>query len=469
VRLHNYQIVAKNFLLERLYTHTGAGLWLGCGLGKSLCTLDAIHTMLSFGEVKRAIVVAPSRVIATSWPKEIKKWGYPLTWSWITGDEEEREEAFQAKPDIYFLGAENLAYRNLSDKSRVKRTQLIDWLLKRKLGADLVVVDEVTKFKNFSASRSKSLRKLIKPIPKRITLTGTPVANSLGDIFNQQLILDKGETLGQFIGAFRERFMRPCGFEDRQWEMRPDSIEPLKRLLAPWYLHQSALDHLDLPKVVHNEIDVVLPPKVLASYKLFVKEMFADFDANPIGTLTAGGRYNLCRQIASGNAYDDDGKAIAVHDAKLDALEDLFDELNGKPLLVGYWYDHEYKRIIERFPHAAVIRGGTSTRKTSEIMAKWKAGELKMLVAQASAISHGVDGLQEACSDLCWYTLTDQPEIRHQFEKRIERQGVRGDYIGIHYLLAVGTLDRTVKRTLDKKDATEQDVLRAVKQLRLEL
>lgn len=464
---HQYQIVARDFLLKRLTHDSGGGLWFEPGLGKTITTLDTLLAMYELGQVQRTLVIAPARVIATSWPKEIKNWGLPLTWGWLKGDDEERADVVASKPDIYFVGCENLALRTLSDETKAKRksSQMAEWLLKKGFKADLVVVDEVTKFKSWSAKRTKVLRKLLNNIPKRITLTGTPTPNSLGDIFAQQYVLDSGRTLSAYITHFRNRFMRSCGYEGREWEMRPEMVDTLLSLLAPFYMSGTALEHLDMPELVRNEIEVELPPKAVKIYKDMQKAMFAEIGEVGITAITGGSKYGLCRQIASGNAYDEDKQAIAVHDAKLDALEDLFEELNGKPLLVAYWYTHEYERILARFPHAAVIRSGVGPSKTQQIVADWQAGKVKMLLVQAGTISHGVDGLQKAGNDLCWYTLTDQPETWMQLERRIFRQGVQGNQVRIHYLLAKSTIDRTIYKTLMTKGATQADVMAAIMEL----
>jgi superfamily II DNA or RNA helicase len=470
MQLHEYQKAGRDFLLSRLERHSGAGLWFEPGLGKTVTTLDTITCLKHFYGYNKILIVAPARVITTAWPKEIKNWSLPLSWGWLKGDEEERRSVVADDPDIFFVGCENLALRNLSTetKAKWKNSQMAEWILKGKNmpPIDLIVVDEVTKFKSWSANRSKVLRRMLTKIPKRITLTGTPVPSCLGDIFAQQFILDAGETLSPYIGRFRERFMRQCGFENREWEMRPEMQDTLVDLLKPWYLSGSAIEHLDMPKLIENEIDVILPAKALAAYKSMEREMFAELDSDRVVAISGGGKYNLCRQIAGGNAYDEDKNQIAVHDAKLDALEDLYEELNGKPLIVAYWFQHEFERIQKRFPHAAVIRGGTTAAMTKSIIADWQAGKYKMLIGQASTISHGVDGLQKGCNDLCWYTITDQPEVRKQLECRIYRQGATGDQVRIHYLLAVSTLDRTIKRVLDANDATQRDVMEAVRGMR---
>lgn len=458
MRLHKYQVEACNFLFRKLTTDGGAGLWLEPGLGKTITSLRTIDTLRVFGVVDKVLIVAPARVIATSWTKEIDQWGIPVKTGWLKGDEKERQAVVDSNPDVYFVGCENLSYRVYQTKR--KTSQMAEWLMKSKIKFDLVLIDEVTKFKNWSASRSKVLRKLLPRIPYRITLTGTPSPNGLGDVFSQHYILDSGKTLTPYITHFRNRFMKPCGFENRQWEMRPDMVKPLQDLLAPWYMTGTALEHLDMPELIHNPIMVDLPDKAKKIYRDMQKELRAELENTELIALSGSGRYSLCRQIASGSAYDEDGNAVCVHDAKLDALEDLFEELNGKPLLVVYWYNHELDRLAKRFPLAAVING--ATKDITEVVANWQKGKIKMIIAQAGVISHGVDGLQKGCNDLVWFTLTDQPEVKFQLERRIYRQGVSGQ-VRIHYLLARSTLDKVVLDTHDKKECTQRDLMEAIK------
>ena len=472
MKLHDYQIEAKRFVMDSCLKKRGAGLWLDCGLGKTAVSLHAIKDMLDLGIAKSAAVIAPSRVITTSWPKEIEQWGLDLSWSWLGGDEEKRAKALSKPVDIHFVNTESFAIRNYSNspdsKRIVKLEQIPHWLKRIKWRPDLIFVDESTKFKAWDASRSKVLRSFLKHDPMVVTLTGTPMPNSMEDIFSQQFLIDRGATLSPYITHFRTRFMRSCGFEGRDWEMRPDKVDELNALLAPWYLHQSALDHLDMPELVLNEIDVHLPPAALKKYKQMEKEMFTELDAmpDPLVAMSGGSKYNLCRQMASGNVYDSEKNAYSVHDAKLEAIDALWEELNYKPLLVAYWYQHEYERLAKKFPMAQVINGSTSASKLKAIIAGWIAGTIPMIILQAGSASHGIDGLQKNGNDLVWYTLTDQPEVRYQLERRLFRQGVKGDQVRIHYLLAVSTIDKTVYRTLNLKSASEKDVIQAVKGFR---
>jgi superfamily II DNA or RNA helicase len=467
MKLRSYQTVARNFIVDRYKRYPGSGLWLGCGLGKTIVSLDAISLLKEYGAVKRVAVVAPARVIATAWPKEIRQWGLDLSWRWLTTHN--WDEAISAKPDILFIGCEDLALRQLSDESKAKRAkpQLAERLLKAKFNVDMIVIDEVTKFKSWSAARSKMLRKLVRHIPYRVTLTGSPTPNHLGEIFPQHFFLDNGETLTPYIGAFRDRYMRSCGFEGREWEMRPDMVDPLLEKLKPWYLCQEAVDHLEMPELIENTIEVQLPPAALKAYKAMEKQMYAELESgDSLVALSGGSKYNLCRQMASGVVYGEDKKVVHLHRAKLDALRDLYEEMNGRPLLVAYWFTHEGDAIEKEFPGCARIRGGTSTAQTVDIIRRWNSGELDMIVAQASTISHGVDGLQKGCNDLCWFTLTDNPDIWHQLKWRVYRPGNDGNSVRIHTLSAMSTLDRTVDKVIRSKAANQSDVLRAIRENR---
>jgi hypothetical protein len=186
--------------------------------------------------------------------------------------------------------------------------------------------------------------------------------------------------------------------------------------------------------------------------------MYVQLEEDELVAISGGGKYSLCRQIASGSAYDPDKNVVRIHDAKIEALADLLDELNGKPLLVAYCFEHELQALLRRWPKLVHLKNGQSI---TQIIADWRSGKTKMLAAQCQALSHGINGLQSA-NDICWFSQTDQPDTRQQLEARIYRQGVKGQ-VRIHYLIAKGTIEVKMKRTLDDKNATQRDVLEAVK------
>lgn len=445
MQLHSYQKVATKHLIEKVYTHEGAGLWLDPGLGKTAVTLHAIETLRLTEGVKRTLIVAPLRVILTSWPNEIAKWGFDFSHEIVQGPK--RLQALARPADIYLINVENVRW--------------LEGLLKG-YWFDLLVIDESTKFKNWSAQCTKSLRRMLPVIPRRITLTGTPVPNNLVDLFPQQFILDRGKTLGTTIGRFREQWCRTCGYEGRQYEVVPSLSHTLLDLVSPYYLRQEAVDHLDMPEVLRHEILVELPKPAMELYKKIEKEMVAEFEGNEAAALTPGSKYNLCRQIASGSFYGEED-VVSVHTAKVDALEDLIGELNGKSLLIGYCFRHEQMALAKRFKKMGFINGDTPAGESVKVLKAFSEGRLQLLAAQCQAMSHGVDGLQKNCSDVCWLSPTDQPEIRQQFEARVYRQGVGSNKVRFHYILANGTVDLKIKRVLDKKDSVQRDVLRSLK------
>lgn len=449
MRLHEYQIEASRFLIDKMKNPEmrSAGLLLDCGLGKTAVTLHTIKNLKLFYKFKKVLVVAPKRVCSTEvWPTEIDKWGLKLTTLTLDSNVRKRKSPFEGDPDICIISCDSL-----------------EWLSKQRISFDLIVVDEATKFKNWTAKRTKLLRRLLISIRHRVTLTGTPVPNSLGDFFSQQFILDSGKSLGTTLTSFRARYMQPCGFEMREWEIQPSKVQDLKDKLAPWYLHQAAVDHLDMPDLIRNVIRVELPPAARKTYTQMHRDMVAEIEGKQLAALHPGGRYGQCRQIASGAVYDPTGEVVDVHSAKLEAISELIEELNGKPLVVAYCFKHEASRLQAKFPKMQFINGSTSDASSRKVLNDFKSGRLKHLAVQCQSLSHGVDGLQTVCNDLCWMTLTDQPEIRHQLEARIYRQGSSGK-VRIHYLLVDRSVDGVIYRTLERKDATQADLLKALKE-----
>ena len=369
----------------------------------------------------------------------------------------------------------------------------MQWLIKQKLPRfEMLVVDESTAFKNWTAKQTKAIRKLAPLVRKSLILTGTPTSNSYENIFPQMFLVDDGETLGKTITGFRQKYMQRGGYENRQWIMRKDMIEPLKAAVAPQCLYMDAVSNLDMPDLIHNVIDVELPKKVAKAYKKLETDLYLELETvdpdvfeyaiggrailagKSVKALanSAGHKYTLCRQVANGGAYNENGEAEHVHDAKVDALEDLYSELNGKQLLVAYQFKHDLERLRKRFDERMWYLDGKETRSTtgskflSIVLEKWKKKEIGMLAVQCQSFSHGIDGLQEGCNDIAWFGLTDQPEVHHQFNCRIYRQGSSGGQVRIHYLVTKGTLDRLILRRLRDKAESQKSLLESLRGFR---
>jgi len=484
---HSYQKKAIKFAVERMV----AALFLDPGLGKTSIVLATFKILQKKGFIGKMFVVAPLRVCQMVWPKEAKKWkdfhGFRV--ELLHGPD--KEEALWREADIYVINPEGLSWLLgvhkvekvtvnkftkeetthvylVEDKKRIKALHLEDAML---------VVDESTKFKKSTSDRSKILKMVLKFFRRRYILTGTPVPNGLLDLFGQIYILDLGKTLGSYITSYRNTFFDPSGFGGYTWLPKEDTPKRIEKLLKPLAIRMEAADHLKLPKLILNDIYVDLPPAAWKVYKEMEKELFAQLDRGEIVTaLSAGAAAGKCHQIANGGIFREEylraeakirsERWIDLHEAKLDAVEDLIEEIGGKPVLVAYDYEHDLYRLKKRFgkdtPH---IGGGVSGKRAIEIEAAWNRGEIPVLLGHPASIGHGLN-LQEACQHIVWHSLTYDLEFYDQFVQRVLRQGNPHTRVFNHRIVARGTLDEMILLALAEKDGTQKRFLNALKSYR---
>lgn len=435
-------------------------MFLEPGLGKTICSLSIIEIAKLLSFASKTLVIAPLRVAQTVWQKEIREWGLDLKAVFVHGSKKQRFELLQKPADIYIITSDGVCWLDEEYPD---------------LWFDLVIIDESTKFKSWTAKRTKHLRHIVKRTFHRIILTGTPVPNTLGDIFPQHYMIDLGECLGESVTKFRSQYMQQSGYEFRSWEMRKDMVEPLKEKIAPQCLYLAARDHIKMPELVVNDIQIDLPPKARKAYEDMESELFAAMEdieeGKPLVATSAGAKYSLCRQIANGAAYSVDEMfgsrdVVYVHSAKLEALEDLYEDLNGKQLLVAYQFDHDLLRIREFFPKIRAINGKTTRKDLQSIIDNWTVGLEGILACQCQAMSHGLDGFQKGGSDICWFGVTDQPEVYTQLNARIYRQGAEGVQTRIHRLVVPKTVDMAIIERLKNKDTSQKALLDAIKEYR---
>lgn len=455
---HPYQQQAIDFLLSRIWLdgEMGASLQLDPGLGKTLISLETVHQLKQQGVVDKVLIVAPLRVIHNVWPRECAKWGYPFTISIVHGNPKKRLRALENRADLYLINREGVRW--LSNQPAPLRT------------FSLLLNDESTSFKNWMAKRTRALYRLLKRIPHRINLTGTPTPNSLEDWFAQQFIVDEGEALGRTIGFFREWAMRKdtSSYMGRAWVMDDRSVDEFYHRIGPSTLCMKCEDHLDMPPKVDNILWVELPAPIRRVYDEIEEELFAELDngENLIAS-TAAAKYTMLRQISNGGCYqdtDDGRRAIHVHDSKVDAVEELMGELQGKPLLCAFQFDHDYERLKQRFPSAPVIKGGTSAKDGRSIEDRWNEGSLPLLLVQPQALSHGAN-LQAGGRDLAWVGHTDQPEAFQQLNARLWRQGQTGT-VRYHHIMARDTVDQMVWERLQSKEEGQRALMLAMRDYR---
>lgn len=438
---HDYQQYAIDFIKN----NEVAAVLLDMGLGKTSITLSAVNDLIfdSF-EVSKVLVIAPLRVARDTWPAEIKKWDHlkHLRYSVAVGSESERLAALRKEADIYIINRENVDW--LVNKSRVS------------FDFDMVVIDELSSFKSHQSKRFKSLLK-VRPFIKRIVgLTGTPSSNGLMDLWAQFRILDMGKRLGRYITHYRNAYFLPDKRSaDRIFTYKPaDGAEQMiYDRISDITISMKSADYLKLPECIINEVPVFMDVKEKRIYETFKEDMVAKIKDEEIDAANAAVLSGKLLQMANGCIYDEDKKALKIHDRKLDALEDLIESANGKPLLVAYWFQHDLARIKERFPVREI--------KTSKDIEDWNQGKIPLAVIHPASAGHGLN-LQSGGSTLVWFGLTWSLELYQQCNARLHRQG-QTDTVVIHHIIAKGTIDEDVMAALQRKEKIQDALINAVK------
>lgn len=439
-KAHNYQQFATDFIVN----NPVSCLMLDMGLGKTVITLTALEELvLDRFEVSRILVIAPKRVAESTWPNEISKWEHlnGLSFSLVLGSRQEREEALQKKAFLYIINREN-----------------IPWLVESHTwDFDMVVIDELSSFKSNKAERFKALRHVRPKFPRIVGLTGTPAPNSLLDLWPQMYLMDMGQRLGRFIGGFRERFFQP---DKRNREIiysykpREGAEEAIYSLISDICISMKAADYLDMPECIYNRVEVSMNAKEKKLYSDFKRDMVLSVEGQELDAVNAAALSNKLLQMANGAVYGDMKKVIPIHERKLDALEDLVEAANGKPVLVGYWYKHDFQRISSRFKNARCI-------DTAKDIADWNAGKISMGLIHPASAGHGLN-LQEGGCTVIWFGLTWSLELYQQMNARLWRQGQKNTVV-IHHIITKGTHDEDVMNALEKKDMRQSALIDAVR------
>ena len=432
MELHDYQKYAVRFIEE----HPIAALFLDMGLGKTITTLTAIHNlMFDLFVVRRVLIIAPLRVARDTWSAEIEKWEHlkPLRYSVVVGTVEERLSALKVPADLYIINREN-----------------IDWLVNNtKFNYDMVVIDELSSFKSHQSKRFKALMK-VRPSVKRIVgLTGTPASNGLMDLWAEFRLLDMGQRLGRFIGQYRNEYFKPDkqnGYLVYSYKPLPDAEQQIYEKISDITVSMKAIDHLHMPELLPNEYPVQLSDTEQETYKRFKSEWILEMQDTEITAANAA-------------VYDDTGAVIPIHSRKLDALEDLIEAANGKPVLVAYWFKHDRTRIAERLQRLQV---SYQEIQSSDSIRNWNAGKLQVGLLHPAAAGHGLK-LQAGGNVLVWFGLTWSLKLYQQTNARLWRQGQQSETVVIQHLITKGTIDERILKALTQKEQTQTALMQAVK------
>ena len=444
---HDYQ----QYAIDYIETHPIAAVLLAMGLGKTSITLTAIFNLLfdSF-EVHRVLVIAPLRVARDTWTAEVDKWDHlqNIICSVAVGTETERKAALMRQADIYIINRENVQW--LIEESGIPFT------------FDMIVIDELSSFKNHNTKRFKSLLKVRPKVSRIVGLTGTPASNGLMDLWAEFRILDMGQRLGRFITKYRTDYFMPDKRNGQiiySYKPLPYAEDAIFRKISDITISMKSTDHLQMPELVSSEYEVHLSDEEKQKYTTLKQELVLSLGDAEITAANAASLSGKLSQMANGAIYDDNGEVIQIHDRKLDALEDIIEAANGNPILVAYWFKHDYDRISERLKKCHIP---FSKLDTSDSIRRWNNGEIPVALIHPASAGHGLN-LQSGGSTLVWFGLTWSLELYQQTVARLWRQGQTSKTVVVQYIITKGTIDERIMKALRNKERTQSALIDAVK------
>lgn len=439
---HDYQAYA----IDYIETHPVAAVLLDMGLGKTVISLTAIVDLLFDSFVAhRVLVVAPLRVARDTWPDEIKKWSHLsiLTFAVAVGTVKERRAAVMQSADVTIINRENLS-----------------WLIEDSglpFDYDMVILDELSSFKSHQSKRFKSLLKVRPKVKRMVGLTGTPSSNGLMDLWAEFRLLDMGERLGRFISQYRQTFFLPDKRNGQiiySYKPLPFAEDAIYRRIADITISMRSTDHLKMPELVSTQYEVHLSDEEAQRYEDMKQELVLQLPDGEVTAANAAVLTGKLAQLANGAIYTDAGEIVEVHDRKLDALEDIIEAANGKPVLVAYWFRHDLQRIKNHF--------SVRELKSSKDIADWNNGDIPVAVIHPASAGHGLN-LQAGGSTLVWFGLTWSLELYQQTNARLWRQGQSARTVVIQHIVTKGTIDERILKALRAKDRTQAALIEAVK------
>jgi len=389
-------------------------------------------------------------VASFSWPAEMEKWDHlkGMRYSVAVGTAAERLSALSRQADIYLINREN-----------------VQWLVSESgipFDFDMVVIDELSSFKNHQTKRFKALMKVRPKVKRIVGLTGTPSSNGLMDLWAEFRLLDMGERLGRFIGQYRTSYFRP----DKQNGQVVFSYKPLPGAEKQIYgrisditISMKSTDHLRMPELVNSRYTVYLSEKEQERYEELKKDLVLQLPDGDITAANAAALSGKLSQMANGAIYTDTGETVSVHERKLDALEDIIEAANGKPVLVAYWFRHDFERISERLQKLKIPYARLDTDASIQ---RWNAGEIPVALIHPASAGHGLN-LQAGGSTLVWFGLTWSLELYQQTVARLWRQGQSSETVVVQHIITDGTIDGRIMKALSEKDNMQSALIDAVK------
>lgn len=444
--LHNYQKSGREHIIDNPH----CGLFLDMGLGKTVTTLTAVNSLIFDElEISNVLIVAPKRVAESVWSAEVDKWDHlkHLKISKIIGSVKDRKKALAKKADVYLISRDNIAW-------------LIGLYGGSMLPFDMLVVDESSSFKSPKSQRFKALKAAQPSFKRVVILTGTPAPNGLIDLWSQMYLLDRGERLGKTVSAYRDNYFKPDkrnGAIIFNYKLILSGEEQIHKKIEDICMSMKAKDYLDLPERVNNYIELKFDDELQAKYNAFeedkVLELFGD--GQEITAVNAAALSNKLLQFANGAVYDEDKNYHVVHDLKIEALEEILENANGKPVLVAWTYRSDKERI-----HQALKKYKPVDLKTDQDIQDWNAGKIKLMLMHPASGGHGLN-LQAGGNIIVWFGQTWSLELYMQLNARLDRQG-QTEAVVINHLIA-SAIDYKVIKALEGKNEKQEGLMEAVK------
>lgn len=443
---HKYQEKCIEFILS----HPIAMIWLSCGMGKTSVGLTSLEQLLyDFFEIHKVLIICPIRV-AYTWRDEIEQWDHlqHLKYSIAIGTESERLAALKADADITIINREQVDW--LVNKSKVPFV----W--------DACIIDEVSSFKNSSSKRFKAFMKVRPNFKRVIALTGTPSSNGLEDLYAEFKLLDYGERLGRFLGQFRNAFFRPAvmnGPVVYKYAPLPGAEEEIYKRISDITISMDSMDYLDMPELIESNYNVTLSDEELDRYKELKKELVLTLPEGDVTASNAAALAGKLTQLANGAIYSDDGEIISIHDAKLNALEDIYESSQGHPFLLAYWFRHDLVRIKARLDK---LGANYQIINTDQSIKDWNARKIEVGLIHAASCAHGIN-LQKGGSHIVFFGQIWSLELYQQTVARLWRQGQKSKTVVVQRIVAKDTVDERILKALSEKDVTQSALIEAVK------
>jgi len=462
--------------MKLIVQNKGSRLFLPPGKGKTATVLKAFSVLKKMGLIDVLLVIAPLRVIATSWPSQLERWEdfEHLSYVTIHGGKTARLEAMDTAADVYLMNVEGLLSSEWKlSKVRgcyVMNDEALRWLKDKRV---MVAIDESTKFKNPQSARFNTIKRYLPFIHRSVIMTGTPKPNKLEDIFAQCFLTDLGEDLGAYITHFRNEFMYK-GFDDKIYPL-PGALEKIAEIIAPTTLQLEDDESIPMQIV---DLWVKMPPEAQAIYDELAAQFMVMIEGETILAPTSAALLGKLRQIAQGAIYyepDMFAKDVPVsidhfghevrpyvkaHDLKLDVLENLLEELNGDPLFLLYAFKHDVARIAERLGHSIPwIGSGVSKDQGSAWCQSFGAGGMPLLAGHPQSVAHGVDGLQDNCRNICWFGMDWSWENYYQANKRIARDGTKAESVMVYRILVDCPTEHAMLEAVESKRSSEAQFL----------